>query len=72
MVDEAINVRTGTAYLNGLIEKNTKHGASDPVAEAYKDYRGIRNGIYYTKIKAASDRLAAKPDSMQVLRDMVK
>ena len=72
LIDEATNVRTGTAYLNALIEKNTKHGASDPIAEAYKDYRGIRNGIYYTKIKAASDRLAAKPDSMQVLRDMVK
>jgi len=71
-VDEATNIRTGTAYLQALINKNTEAGARAPIVEAYKDYRGIRNGLYYNKIKAAADKLAAKPDSMQVLRDMVK
>lgn len=71
-VDEATNIRTGTAYLQALINKNTVSGSSDPVAEAYKDYRGVRNGIYYRKIKAAAEKLAAKPASMDVLRDMVK
>ncbi|MDB5934719.1 MAG: hypothetical protein JWQ01_2063 [Massilia sp.] len=32
----------------------------------------MRNGIYYAKIKSAADELAARPESMQVLRDMVK
>jgi soluble lytic murein transglycosylase-like protein len=72
LVDEVTNIRTGTAYLNAVIEKRTADGSRDPIAEAYKDYRGVRNGIYYTKIKAASEKLAADPDSMQVLRDMVK
>lgn len=71
-VDEATNIRTGTAYLQALINKNTAVGAKAPIVEAYKDYRGVRNGIYYNKIKAAADNLAANPDSMQVLRDMVK
>ncbi|MYN18856.1 transglycosylase SLT domain-containing protein [Rugamonas sp. FT107W] len=71
-VDEATNIRTGTAYLQALINKNTEAGAKAPIVEAYKDYRGIRNGIYYNKIKAAADQLAANPDSMQVLRDMVE
>jgi hypothetical protein len=71
-VDEATNIQTGTAYLQALIDKNAAAGASSPVIEAYKDYRGIKNGIYYNKIKAAADKLAASPDSMQVLREMVK
>ncbi|MEO5934734.1 MAG: transglycosylase SLT domain-containing protein [Duganella sp.] len=70
--DEAINIRTGTAYLQALITKNSAAGASSPVAEAYKDYRGLRNGIYYDKIKAAAEKLSANPDSMEVLREMVK
>ncbi len=71
-VDEAINIQAGTAYLQALIDKNATAGASSPVIEAYKDYRGIKNGIYYNKIKAAAAKLAASPDSMQVLREMVK
>lgn len=72
LVDEAVNIRTGTAYLKALIDKRTADGSHDPVAEAYKDYRGLRNGIYYAKIKAASEKLKADPESMEVLREMVK
>jgi hypothetical protein len=72
LVDEATNIRTGTTYLKVLIGKRTADGSRDPIAEAYKDYRGVRNGIYYTKIKAAGEKLKADPESMQVLRDMVK
>jgi soluble lytic murein transglycosylase-like protein len=71
-VDESTNIRTGTAYLQHLIESETARGAIDPVAEAYKDYRGVRNGIYYRKIRSAADQLGANPDSMQILRGMVK
>ena len=72
LVDEAVNIRTGTAYLKALIDKRTADGSDDPVAEAYKDYRGLRNGIYYAKIKAASEKLKAHSESMEVLREMVK
>ncbi|NIA57629.1 lytic transglycosylase domain-containing protein [Massilia sp. TW-1] len=72
ILDEATNIRVGTAYMRALIEKRTAAHATDPVSEAYKDYRGVRNGIYYSKIKAAAERLKAAPESMQVLRDMVK
>ncbi len=72
LVDEATNIQTGTAYLQALVDQETKKGADDPVVEAYKDYRGIRNGVYYKKISAAADKLKANPESMQVLRDMVK
>ena len=71
-VEEGTNIRTGTAYLQALIDKNTSAGSVEPVADAYKDYRGVRNGIYYKKIKAAADKLATNPESMQILRDMVK
>lgn len=71
-IDQATNIRTGTAYLQALINKNTVAGVKSPVVDAYKDYRGVRNGVYYTKIKAAADKLSASPDSMQILRDMVK
>jgi hypothetical protein len=72
ILDEATNIRVGTAYLQALIEKRTADHSANPLAEAYKDYRGVRNGIYYSKIKAAAEKLAANPESMQVLRDMVK
>ena len=72
ILDEATNIRVGTAYMQALIEKRTTDHSTDPVGEAYKDYRGVRNGIYYSKIKAAAEKLAANPESMQVLRDMVK
>lgn len=72
LFDEATNIRIGTSYLQALIDKRRVDHAADAIAEAYKDYRGLRNGIYYTKINAAAEKLAAQPESMQVLRDMVK
>jgi soluble lytic murein transglycosylase-like protein len=72
LLDQATNIQTGTKYLQLLIDRETKKGAVDPIAEAYKDYRGLRNGVYYNKIMAASEKLAQSPDSMAVLRDMVK
>lgn len=72
LLDEATNIRTGTAYLQALIDKNSAAGSSDPVADAYKDYRGIRNGIYYRKLEDAAEKLKASPESMEVLRDMVE
>jgi hypothetical protein len=72
LFDKATNIRIGTSYLQALVDKGRGEHVGDPIAEAYKDYRGLRNGIYYTKIKAAAGKLAAQPESMQVLRDMVK
>jgi hypothetical protein len=72
LLDEATNIRTGTAYLQALIDKNTAAGSSDPIVDAYKDYRGIRNGIYYRKLKEAAEKLKASPESMEVLREMVE
>ena len=71
-VDEATNIQIGTEYLQALIDKHSSLGAQEAIEEAYKDYRGVRNGIYYRKIKTAADKLAASPDSMQILREMVK
>lgn len=42
------------------------------IDDAYKKYRGVTNGIYYKKIKSCADQLKDDPDSMQLLRDMVK
>jgi hypothetical protein len=70
-IDEATNIRTGTRYLQSLIDKARREGSADPIAEAYKDYRGVRNGIYYQKIRAAAERLQRDPDSLAVLRLMV-
>jgi hypothetical protein len=70
-IDEATNIRTGTRYLQTLIDKAKREGSADPIAEAYKDYRGIRNGIYYQKIRAAADRLRTAPDDVDVLRELV-
>ncbi|KMN49350.1 transglycosylase SLT domain-containing protein [Chromobacterium violaceum] len=72
LLNDAINIQTGTKYLQMLIDKQKKKGASDPISEAYKDYRGLRNGIYYRKIKAMADKLKDNPESMQILRDGVK
>ncbi|WP_080964061.1 lytic transglycosylase domain-containing protein [Chromobacterium subtsugae] len=72
LLNEAINIQTGTKYLQLLIDNEKKKGATDPVSEAYKDYRGVRNGIYYNKIKSMADQLKGNPDSMQILRDGVK
>ncbi|SHN38512.1 Transglycosylase SLT domain-containing protein [Duganella sacchari] len=72
MLNEALNIQTGTAYLQALIDKRPTATAQVAIEEAYKDYRGIRNGIYYRRIKAAADKLSSHPDTMQILRDMVK
>lgn len=72
LLDEATNIRTGTKYLEILYQRQIRKGAADPTAEAYKKYRGTDDGIYYRKIKKASEKLHAAPNSMQILRDMVK
>jgi hypothetical protein len=66
-VDEATNIQCGTRYLQLLIDRARAARCPDPVAEAYKDYRGVRNGIYYTKIRAAADRLKRDPDGVAAL-----
>ncbi|MCS0591530.1 transglycosylase SLT domain-containing protein [Massilia norwichensis] len=70
-IDEATNIRTGTRYLQALIDKARREGSADPIAEAYKDYRGVRNGVYYRKICAAAERLKGDPDGVEVLRTMI-
>jgi hypothetical protein len=70
-IDEATNIRAGTRYLQSLIDRAKREGSAAPIAEAYKDYRGVRNGVYYQKIRAAAERLARDPDSLAALRLMV-
>jgi hypothetical protein len=62
---EATNIECGTRYLQLLIDRARAARCPDPVAEAYKDYRGVRNGIYYQKIRAAADRLKRDPDGVE-------
>jgi hypothetical protein len=69
-IDEATNIRSGTRYLQALIDKARREQQADPIAEAYKDYRGVRNGIYYQKIKAAADKLERNPDAIEALREL--
>lgn len=71
-VDEARNIETGTQYLQALIDNHSSQSTAQAIENAFKDYRGVRNGIYYRKIKAAAEKLAAAPDNMQILREMVK
>ncbi len=71
-LEEAKNIEAGTSYLQVLIDRERTKGAADPISEAYKDYRGVRNGIYYAKIKAAADKLAKAPEDMEILRGMVR
>jgi hypothetical protein len=71
-IEEGTNIQAGTRYIQALIERAANENKSDSIEEAYKDYRGIRNGIYYRKIKSAAEKLTANPDSMQPLREMVK
>jgi soluble lytic murein transglycosylase-like protein len=66
LIDDATNIQLGTEYMQYWIDK------AHSVDGAYKLYRGLSNGIYYQKIKACADMLRADPDSMQLLRDMVK
>jgi hypothetical protein len=64
--DEAINIQLGTEYMQYWID------TSPSVADAYKRYRGLANGIYYRKISACAAQLTARPDSISLLREMVK
>jgi hypothetical protein len=66
-VDEATNIQVGTRYLQLLVDRAKAARCPDPVAEAYKDYRGVRNGIYYQKIRAAADKLKRDPDGLEAL-----
>lgn len=71
-VSEATNIQAGTRYIQALMDRATNERKADPIDEAYKDYRGVRNGIYYRKVKAAAEKLKENPDSMQALREMVR
>jgi len=64
--DEATNIQLGTEYMQYWID------SSRSIEDAYKRYRGVANGIYYKKIDACAARLKGSPDSMQLLREMVK
>jgi hypothetical protein len=66
-IDEATNIQVGTRYLQLLVDRAKAARCPDPVAEAYKDYRGVRNGIYYQKIRAAADKLKRDPDGLEAL-----
>ena len=67
-IDEATNIQMGTRYLQALIDRAKREKRADPIVEAYMDYRGVRNGIYYRKIRAAADRLKSDPDDIGALR----
>jgi hypothetical protein len=69
-IDEATNIQMGTRYLQALIDKARREKRADPIAEAYMDYRGVRNGVYYRKIAAAEDRLKRDPDDIAALQAM--
>jgi hypothetical protein len=69
-IDEATNIQMGTRYLQALVDRARREKRADPIAEAYMDYRGVRNGIYYRKICAAAERLKRDPDDIGALRAM--
>ena len=52
------------------LDKARREHCADPVAEAYMDYRGVRNGVYYRKIHAAADKLRQDPDDIGALQAM--
>lgn len=60
----------GTRYLQALIDRARRAHRADPVAEAYMDYRGVRNGVYYRRICAAAERIKRNPDDIDALRAM--
>ncbi|HZV67167.1 MAG TPA: transglycosylase SLT domain-containing protein [Telluria sp.] len=64
--DEATNIQLGTEYMQYWIDN------SRSIEDAYKRYRGVANGIYYMKIGACAEKLKNNPNSMQLLREMVK
>ncbi|KQY11729.1 hypothetical protein ASD28_03575 [Massilia sp. Root133] len=69
-IDEATNIQMGTRYLQALIDRARREKRADPIVEAYMDYRGVRNGVYYRKIRAAAERLERDPDDIGALRAM--
>jgi hypothetical protein len=69
-IDEATNIQMGTRYLQALIDRARREKRADPIVEAYMDYRGVRNGIYYRKIHAAAERLERDPDDIGALHAM--
>lgn len=69
-IDEATNIQMGTRYLQALIDRARREKRTDPIVEAYMDYRGVRNGIYYRKIRAAAERIKRDPDDFGALRAM--
>jgi len=69
-IDEATNIQMGTRYLQALIDRAKREKRADPIVEAYMDYRGVRNGIYYRKIHAAAERLERDPDDIGALHAM--
>ena len=69
-IEEATNIQMGTRYLQALIDRARREQRTDPIAEAYMDYRGVRNGIYYRKIRAAAEGLKRDPDDIEALHAM--
>jgi hypothetical protein len=69
-IDEATNIQVRTRYLQVLVDRARHDKRADPVAEAYMDYRGVRNGVYYRRIKAAAERLVRDPDDVGALHAM--
>lgn len=64
--DQATNIQLGTEYMQYWLD------TTKTIADAYKKYRGKTDGIYYTKIKTAAEKLKKSPESMQALNDMFK
>lgn len=77
-IDEAVNIQAGTRYLQLLVDRARRAGSADPVARAFEDYRGVRNGVYYRRIRAAAERLkrlsdgVAAPQALAVLHAMTR
>ena len=69
-IDEATNIQMGTRYLQALTDKARREKRGDAIAEAYMDYRGVRNGVYSRKIQAAADRIRRDPDDIGALQAM--
>lgn len=69
-IDEATNILMGTRYLQVLVDRARREKKADPIAEAYMDYRGARNGVYYRRIQAAAERLKRNPDDIGALHAM--
>jgi len=64
--DESTNIQLGTEYMQYCIDSTAS------IVDAYIKYRHLSNGIYYQKIRACAEKLGTAPESMQLLRDMVK